>query len=65
MKRQKLSVSSPPTALNAISWDMHDILKRVSSCSRKRIWGDLQTIPLRVSFSHTKTKLDSWGLNIL
>lgn len=37
--------------LNTISSDMHDILKHVSSCLRKRIWADLQTIPLRVLFS--------------
>lgn len=38
--------------VNTISWDMHDILRHVSSCLKKKdLGGDLQMIPFRVLFS--------------
>lgn len=63
----QLSSQCSDTALNTISWDMYDILRLVSSCLRKRIWGDLLMIPLGVVFSFLfchYTKLHVLDLNI-
>ena len=65
IKRLRLSVSSPPsllwqTALSTLSWDIHDILKCVSSCLRKGIWGIFKWFPEEFQFCFfSDTKL-SW-----